>query len=243
MRKFDDIELMAYLDGELGEAETLDVERAIQDSPDIRQRIEALRSTIDAVRDTYSPVLEAPVPDHLIGTIEDFRAPAENVEQRKGGWRQQGWMRLAASACLGVVLGAGGMNFLKTDGGEVPSTDGIVFRGAGVPDAAPDEGAIEGLTTGPRTFQEPERLAAFEEQLPAVLERTANGITVTMTLSPTVVAEVTPVESFLATSGTFCRKARYQSVKQEAPPPTYFTACRADNGMWEVVSISSPADE
>ncbi len=243
MDKLDDIALMAYLEGELDEAESRDVERAIQDSPDMRDRAEALQRTIDKVRDTYSPVLEAPVPEHLISTIENFRAPAESVEHPKGGWRQQGWMRLAASVCLGIIVGAGGMNFLGTDGGEAPSTDRIVFRGAGGPDAAPETGAIEGSTGWSRTFQEPKRLAAFEEQLPAVLERTANGVAVTMTLSPTVTAEITPIESFLSTSGTFCRKARYKLVKQEAPPPTEFTACRADNGMWEIVSIYSPADE
>ncbi len=243
MDKLDDIALMAYLEGELDAAESRDVERAIQDSPDMRERAEALQRTIDKVRDTYSPVLEAPVPEHLISTIENFRAPAESVEHPKGGWRQQDWMRLAASVCLGIIVGAGGMSFLGTDGGEAPSTDRIVSRGAGGPDAAPDTGAIEGPTGWPRTFQEPERLAAFEEQLPAVLERTANGVAVTMTLSPTVTAEITPIESFLSTSGTFCRKARYQPVKQEAPPPSYFTACRADNGMWEIVSIDSPAEE
>jgi len=236
MDKLDDIALMAYLDGELDEAESRDVERAIQDSPDMRERAEVLQRTIDRVHDTYSPVLGAPVPDHLISTIENFRAPAESVEHLRSGWHQHGWMRLAASVCLGSIGGAGGMSFLETDGGEAPSTDRIVFRGAGGPDAAPDTG-------WPRTFQEPERLAAFEEQLPAVLERTANGVAVTMTLSPTVTAEITPIESFLSTSGTFCRKARYKLVKQEAPPPTEFTACRADNGMWEIVSIYSPADE
>ncbi len=236
MDKLDDIALMAYLEGELDAAESRDVERAIQDSPDMRERAEVLQRTIDKVRDTYSPVLEAPVPEHLISTIENFRAPAESVEHPRSGWHQHGWMRLAASVCLGIIVGAGGMSFLETDGGEAPSTDRIVFRGAGGPDAAPDTG-------WPRTFQEPKRLAAFEEQLPAVLERTANGVAVTMTLSPTVTAEITPIESFLSTSGTFCRKARYKLVKQEAPPPTEFTACRADNGMWEIVSIYSPADE
>lgn len=243
MDKLDDIALMAYLEGELDAAESRDVERAIQDSPEMKERAEALQRTIDKVRDTYSPVLEAPVPEHLISTIENFRAPEKNVERPKGGWRQQGWMRLAASVCLGIVVGAGGMSFLEIGGGGVPSTDRIVFRGAGGPDAAPETGAIEGPTGWPRTFQEPKRLAAFEEQLPAVLERTANGVAVTMTLSPTVTAEITPIESFLSTSGTFCRKARYKLVKQEAPPPTEFTACRADNGMWEILSIYSPADE
>ena len=111
--------------------------------------------------------------------------------------------------------------------------------------AVPD-GTAKGVTVTimrGTTILKLERLAAFEVQLAAVLDGTAKGVTVTMTLSPTVVAEVTPVESFLATNGTFCWKARYQPVKQEAPPPTYFTACRADNGTWEVVSISSPADE
>ena len=243
MDKLDDIALMAYLDGELDEAETRGVDRAIQDNPDVRERVEALQRTIDRVHDTYSPVLGAPVPDHLISTIENFRAPAESVEHPSSVWHQHGWMRLAASVCLGIVVGAGGMSFLGIDGGEAPSTDVIVFRGAGGPDAASDARAIESRTGGPRTFQEPKRLAAFEEQLPAVLERTANGVAVRMTLSPTVTAEVTPIESFLSTSGTFCRKARYQPVKQEAPPPSYFTACRADNGMWEIVSIDSPAEE
>jgi len=234
---------MAYLDGELGEAEVLDVERAIKDSSDVRDRLEAMRGTINAVRDTYLPVLEAPVPEYLIDTIKNYQAPAENIEQIRSGWRQQGWMSLAASVCFGVVLGAGGMNFLGTNGGDTLTTDRIVFRGASDTDAASESGAVGGSTGGSGTFREPEKLLVFEEQLPAVLEKTANGVTVTMTLSPTVTVEITPVESFLATNGTFCRKVRYQPVKQEAPAPTYFTACRVDNGMWEVVSIFSPADE
>jgi hypothetical protein len=34
-------------------------------------------------------------------------------------------------------------------------------------------------------------------------------------------------------------RSAYQPVKEEAPAPTYFTACRAENGMWEIVSISA----
>lgn len=123
--KFSDETLMAYADGELGEAERAAVERALDSDPVLAERVaqhQALRADVFAA---FAPILEEPVPPALTAAAlpdkvadlnaarhardvrADAAAAAEKVAPRRWSWPE--WGAIAATLAIGVLVGSLGL--------------------------------------------------------------------------------------------------------------------------------------
>jgi Ca-activated chloride channel homolog len=99
MTRIDDITLMAYADGELGEDEARAVERAVKDDPGLQAQMESLRETGVLLEKIYGPVLEEQTPTALLESIGGKLGEGNR-------WRQpKTWMAMAAS--IAIVVSAG----------------------------------------------------------------------------------------------------------------------------------------
>ncbi len=82
MPKHSDEALVAYLDGELDDAERRHVEAWLEADPAIRERLAALTQSAELVRSAYADLLNEPLPERLIAaargaTEEAHTAPPE----------------------------------------------------------------------------------------------------------------------------------------------------------------------
>jgi anti-sigma factor RsiW len=102
--------LMAYADGELDEATRRQVEESVAADPQLAQRLAAHNALRSRLRTDFDPVLQAPVPPHLLALVRSaadgsrpaqvLQFPARRKERRP--WLQ--WSSLAASFVLGALL-------------------------------------------------------------------------------------------------------------------------------------------
>jgi anti-sigma factor RsiW len=80
MQKHDDEALVAYLDGELDDAERSDVEAWLDTDPSVRDRLLALAESASAVRSAFADIVNEPVPDRLIAAARGETAPVTDAE-------------------------------------------------------------------------------------------------------------------------------------------------------------------
>jgi len=97
----DDLRLVAFLDGEISEAEGIELNRRLAADPSLRRRLEELRSVDAPLRDAFAVMLEdTPMPRlraSLEGVVAPRAAPAKHYA-----------LRWAAAATFAVLLfGAG----------------------------------------------------------------------------------------------------------------------------------------
>ncbi|MFN7121556.1 MAG: anti-sigma factor family protein [Hydrogenophaga sp.] len=114
---FNDDTLIAYLDGQLPDAEYGPLEHALKDDEALRTRLQALADSSELARRAFDPVLLEPVPPVLIAAI--WRAPdprARAAPPRAGSAQPTGllaWLGLASgprawpALASVVVLGLG----------------------------------------------------------------------------------------------------------------------------------------
>ena len=102
---------MAYVDAELSEADSRDIELFLAGDPQARETVERYRQTRSAI-DQFADILDDPVPEHLIDTIRQHE-PQPNVVQLPVKKSTGGlWMAVAASLLVGISLGAITTNYL-----------------------------------------------------------------------------------------------------------------------------------
>ena len=65
MPDLDDETLMAYIDGELDEQTSLEIEHALEADPDAFAKVELFRKTAHQLSDTYRPIVQAQAPRRL----------------------------------------------------------------------------------------------------------------------------------------------------------------------------------
>jgi anti-sigma factor RsiW len=125
MQKHSDEALVAYLDGELDDAERRHVEAWLEADPAVRDRLAALAQSADLVRGAYADIVNEPVPPRLIAAARGTAAAAQLAPQEaeilvlKRESRvaapppHRRWqLGLAAAAGLfGVVFGGAGTYF------------------------------------------------------------------------------------------------------------------------------------
>lgn len=70
--QFSDETLMAYADGELGEAETARVKAALMDDKRLADRVERFRNVRRALQATYNSVAEEPIPERFRALLGDL---------------------------------------------------------------------------------------------------------------------------------------------------------------------------
>jgi anti-sigma factor RsiW len=128
MQKHSDEALVAYLDGELDDAERSHVEAWLEADPAVRERLAALTQSVELVRGAYADIVDEPVPEHLIAAARGAGSTpcvaASEAEilvlQRPGRavaaaphrtWR---WSFAAAAGFFGILVGGAG-TYLATD--------------------------------------------------------------------------------------------------------------------------------
>lgn len=125
-RAFTDAQIAAFLGGRLEDEQlAAAIEAAINADPDLAERAMALAEGSDdaatqAVRNAFAPVLDAPVPAHLIHALaaaddaqvvnladrrDQTRALPVPANDTGGGWRWPQFAAVAASLALGVMIG------------------------------------------------------------------------------------------------------------------------------------------
>jgi anti-sigma factor RsiW len=125
MPKHSDEALVAYLDGELDNAERRHVEAWLEADPAVRDRLAALAQSGDLVRAAYADIIDEPVPERLIaaarGQPETAQAGSQEAEilvlkrqsRAAAPLPHRHWqLGLAAAAGLfGVIFGGAGTYF------------------------------------------------------------------------------------------------------------------------------------
>jgi len=79
MPEVSDVDLMELADGTLPEPRRRMVEAELARHPELRQRLEAFLVTGKALARLFDPVIDAPLPPGLLGTIERDPSPAPRV--------------------------------------------------------------------------------------------------------------------------------------------------------------------
>jgi anti-sigma factor RsiW len=123
MRKLDDDQLVAYLDGELDAADHAEVEAMLADDAELRARLVLLGETTAMVRRAFDDVLHEPVPARLLAAalgeaptaapapaksadIIAFARPASLNERVRASANRRPWASFAlAASILGLVIG------------------------------------------------------------------------------------------------------------------------------------------
>ncbi len=109
--------LMAYADGELDAAAGAAVEAAMQEDPEIAERVARHRALRETMRGAFSAVLNEPVPDRLVAAARGQKAApgnavtdlsvARETARRRSSAAPRGWQPAAMAASLLLGLGLG----------------------------------------------------------------------------------------------------------------------------------------
>ena len=107
---FSDEIVMAYVDGELGDATRAALELAMTTDPDLAQRVARHRELRRRVQGAFDPVLAEPVPERLLAAAngaavnarDDNIIALKRLPARRWTWPQ--WGAIAASLVVGVLI-------------------------------------------------------------------------------------------------------------------------------------------
>lgn len=139
MMRIDDEMLMAFLDGELEGAERDAVERALQDDPDLRAKLDMQQRLRSTLKSHYDPVATEEVPDRLLALLGATAArddekvvslSAARERKRMPAWRNFG----AIAATLAVGLIAGHL-IPQRESGPFATRDGVLVAQGGLAQA------------------------------------------------------------------------------------------------------------
>ena len=219
--------LLAYLDGELDDAQCAAVEAACARQPALAQRLDRLAESDERVRRSYQSMLEEPVPPQLIAAILNAPDPHGNpsavaTPRRAAGgtprprWSDwlaplwAGWGGRATAAFASVAMLALGALMAWT--------------------LQPDPAEGWALRVG-QPLQDRSLLVALETA-PSGREVEAAG------------RQFRLLASFERTQGGFCRE--FNASDNGTDPADHLgVACRQASGVWELVVLATeerPAD-
>ena len=112
MIKLTDDILMAYVDGELDQAQARQVKHALDSDDDARRRMDIFKESADMLQGVFDAPLNEPVPQRLLDTVME-----QDPEETTGGLVtrikdflgiSQVWKpAYAAVACIALIIGAG----------------------------------------------------------------------------------------------------------------------------------------
>ncbi len=125
-----DERLMAYADGELSAAESIEVEGALENDPALREKLAAHKRLRTQFSEAFDSTLDEPVPDRLTAVTQGKASAAEVVDlatRRTTKWSVREWGAMAASVAAGLLMGLGVIG----GQGPIAATDqGLAARGA-----------------------------------------------------------------------------------------------------------------
>jgi anti-sigma factor RsiW len=156
--KVSDEMLMAFVDGELEAQAFEEVARAVAADPALAQRADAFRTSRDAAREAFGPVMAEPVPGRLVDAILQ-RNPGDHAASRRRGLMRSA-LPLAASVALAAGLG------------------GYLLGRAAAPDASPLLGGpalADAVGTTPAGEQRTVRIAGRDVAVTALADYAVDG--------------------------------------------------------------------
>jgi hypothetical protein len=101
MSRIEDLELIAFVDGELDSAERARIEAALAKDPTLAARMEAHRRLATQAGEAFSDVLRRPPPEAMVAQI----AAHGGTQRRMAGPAVVRWAALAATLLVGVFAG------------------------------------------------------------------------------------------------------------------------------------------
>ncbi|MBS0366381.1 MAG: hypothetical protein JSR67_11240 [Proteobacteria bacterium] len=107
---FSDETVMAYVDGELDEADRAAVEAAMRDNADLARRVERQRALRTRLQDHFKPVLSEPIPPRLLDALAARGAPRPSGSivalrpRARAHWSWREWGAMAASLVAGALI-------------------------------------------------------------------------------------------------------------------------------------------
>jgi anti-sigma factor RsiW len=124
--RIDDALLMAFADGELDEASSARVERALGEDPALRARLDVQRRLRARLAAHYAPALDEEVPERLRAMLETNVIDLVSARRAPVRPAWQSFAALAATLVLGLALG-----HTLTAPGPIGVADGtLIARGA-----------------------------------------------------------------------------------------------------------------
>ncbi|MFO7766595.1 MAG: hypothetical protein R6V33_09205 [Pelovirga sp.] len=107
--------LMAYVDDELDDKEQAEIEALIERDPEVRDMVAQFRKSAELLKGGFNEILDLPVPQKLIDTVNNHQATSTivqigKVKENKGLFAWSG-LALAATVALSVGLLAGAVFF------------------------------------------------------------------------------------------------------------------------------------
>lgn len=213
MVEWTEMEVAAFLDGELEGKEHDRIAHAIASDPGARALAERLRRVNDLLREAYGAALDEPVPQTMRAAIrgyDDIAAAADRDSDTDAlstgeiiafparGKLRSSWWPMAAAASLALVVGFGAGELLR---------DGA-------------DRQVAALAVGPAAGAVAEAL----EHEPSGAARSG----------------VRPVASFQTAEGAYCRE--FETEDAAGMPSVFGLACRVGENGWHVVSAMAIAD-
>ncbi len=199
-----DQQLSAYLDGELPADQQQIIAQALRSDRSLQQRLQQLEQASQVVKQTYSSIDKAPLPESVLAMLRDPHVKPERrssvgrfndfIHQTFGSWLPAAGM--AAALAVGILIG-GNINFWNTM--EDTST-------------AADQYGLA-------------RIISADAPLFAVLENTPSATSQALTED----YSVTPILSFQTRDGVYCREFRTAS----AAGGMHSVACRGTD-QWNL---------
>jgi len=225
-----DEKLVAFMDGELPDAELATVGDAIAASPDLVQRMELLQGADEKFRKSFAAMDARPIRTDTIDLIKGAAKGAADLDEKAGENTENiiafkarprpsinttgsRWMPQAIAATIALVVGFGGGAFIYPDMGSGPdqaeaSRGGTIYQTAGLIDVKSPLFAV--LETGQSASTVP---------LPGENE-----------------GSVTPVSTFKTHSQGYCREFELQTSDANSRN----IACRNEASWTIVASMLQP---
>lgn len=176
-----DADLHAYADGQLTAARRREVEAYLREHPDAVRSVEAYRSLNRGLRRLYAPVLEEPVPQHLLPKSPRRRAPVWRAAAAVAwmavggavGWQLQPAVMTSVmaeapterdlvlpAAFAHVVYAADARHPVEVSGRDEQHLVGWLSKRLGADIKAPDLSAVGYVLVGGRLLPSTDRMAA-----------------------------------------------------------------------------------
>ena len=117
-REIEQETLVAYVDGELGEIETRQVEQLMAQDAVVRETVRQLRESALLLRAAFNEPVNAPVPAGLVDSINQaFATESRDVKEGRNGAARgpATWWPMALAACFFGLLIGGGLNVWLVD--------------------------------------------------------------------------------------------------------------------------------
>jgi len=206
----DDIDLNAYLDGELDEASRHRIEAALRDDPEAQNRLRALREQNSIVRAAMSGPAIRPVPADLTQRIEAMLAQARKpAPDAKTTGRRTTTFPMAIAASLVIALAG-------------------MLAAFAVLEHRVDRRLAE--LEAPGVSDQ----SYYDNALAVALEDHVSGETVAW-INPDSGAQgtITPVRTFKATDNDWCREFRTVLSQDDTSQSQRGIACRTPDGIWQ----------